>query len=174
MWTQAREAAVLAVTCKFLRMVGVGKVMLEGAGVSEEDDSVSGSSRCIWWSHVTSTAASSSLLGVPWCLRARAIQMISLISPTYVLPRSTLLRTLVMAARRAWLVAALSVKGMAAWVLPSEVRMVGPLRETACMGGATFSWSESLSSLGVGSSGCGKLLSLMRMKVAGVAFCMHN
>ena len=81
-----------------------------------------------------------------------------------------LLRTLVMAVRRAWLVVALSVKGMDAWALPSGVRMVGPLRETACMGGATFSWSESLSSLGVGSSGCRKSVSLMRMKVVGVVF----
>ena len=65
----------------------------------------------------------------------------------------------------------LSVKGMAACILPSGVRMVGPLRETADMGGGTFSWSELLSSLGVGSLGCGKLLSQMWTKVAGVAFC---
>ena len=65
-----REAVVLAMTCKFLGMVGVGKMMLEGAGVSEEDDSDSGSSHCIWWSCVTSAAASSSSLGVPQCLRA--------------------------------------------------------------------------------------------------------
>ena len=33
------EDVVLAVTCEFLRMVGVGKAMLAGAGASEEDDS---------------------------------------------------------------------------------------------------------------------------------------
>ena len=57
---------------------------------------------------------------------------------------------------------------MAAWVLPSGIRMVGPARETACTGGAMFSWSESLSSLGVGSLGCGKSVSLMRtMQISG-------
>ena len=70
--------------------------------------------------------------------------------------------------------AALSVKGMAACVLLSGVRMVRPLHGTADMGGGTFSWSELLSSLGVGSLGCGKSLSQMQMKVAGIAFCTRN
>ena len=41
-------------------------------------------------------------------------------------------------------------------------------------GGGMFSWSELLSSLGVGLSGCGKSSSLMRMKLAGVEFCMRS
>ena len=138
MQTQVWEAVVLTMTCKFLGMVGVGKVMLVGIDVSEGDDSDSSSNLLIWWSHTTSTAASSSSLGVPRCLRARAMQTISSISLMYVSPRSMLLHTLVMVVRRAWLVAASSVKGMAAWVLPSGVQMVGPLCETACMGVRRF------------------------------------
>ena len=37
-----------------------------------------------------------------------------------------------------------------------------------------FSWLESLSSLGVGSSGCGKLLSLTWKNVVGVGFCTRS
>ena len=40
--------------------------------------------------------------------------------------------------------------------------------------GCDVSWLESLSSLGVGSLGCGKSLSLMQMKVVGVEFCTHS
>ena len=52
--------------------------------------------------------------------------------------------------------------------------MDGPGCGTVCMGGGMFSWSDSLSSLGVGSSGCGKSLSWTRMKVVGVGFCTCN
>ena len=37
-----------------------------------------------------------------------------------------------------------------------------------------FSWSESLSSLGVGLSGCGKSLSRMQTKEVGVGFCTRS
>ena len=72
------------------------------------------------------------------------------------------------------LVVGSSVKGMDACVLPSGVQMEGPQHETADMGGDMFSWSESLSSLGVGLLGCGKLLSWMQTKVAGMVFCTHS
>ena len=39
--------------------------------------------------------------------------------------------------------------------------MVGLGRSTSGTGGGMFSWSESLSSLGVGSSGCGKRMLAM-------------
>ena len=128
--------------------------MLVGVDVSEEDDSDLDSSCQIWLSRATSTAASSSSLGEPRCLRARPILMISSICLMYVSLWSMLLRTLVMAARRAWLVAMSSVKGMECQVLPSGdgVQMVG----LGCMvegAGGMFSLYESLSSLGEGSLG---------------------
>ena len=170
MWTLAWEDTVLAVTCKRCRMVGVRKEMLVGDSGGEGEDS--GSSLQIKLSHTTRAATLSSLLGIPWCQRAQAIQMISSNSPTYMSPQLTLLCTLVMVAKKAWLVAGSSVKGMAACVLPSGVQMEGPGHETACVGGAMFSWSESLSSQGVGLLGCGKSVSLMQTKVMGVLFCM--
>ena len=45
MRTRAREATVLAMTCGFLGVVGVGKVTLVGAGASGEDGSDPDSSR---------------------------------------------------------------------------------------------------------------------------------
>ena len=100
-------------------MDSVGKAMLVDADVSEEGDSDLDSSRRIWLSRATSAAASLSSLGDPWCQRARPIQTISSICSTYMSLQSTLFRTLVMAARRAWLVETSSVKGMAWLVLPS-------------------------------------------------------
>ena len=90
---------VLAVTCEWHGMVGVGKVMSAEGSDGEEEDS--DSSLWIKLSCMMRAAASSSSLGVPQCLRARVIQMISSISPMYVLPQLMLLRTLVMVAKRA-------------------------------------------------------------------------
>ena len=45
--------------------------------------------------------------------------------------------------------------------------MVGPVCGTVGTGGAMFSWSELLSSLGMGSSGCGRSLSLIQTKRMG-------
>ena len=149
-------------------------VMLVGACASEAVDSDPDSNRRIWCSCATSAAASSSSLGVPRCLRAQAMRMISLIWLTYVSPWWTVFRTLVMAARMAWFVVASSVMGMAAWTLPSGVRIVGQRRGTSGMGGGMFSWSESLSSLGVGSSGCGKSLSRTWTKLVGAGFCTRS
>ena len=143
-------------------MVGDGMVMLAGACASEAVDSDPDSSRRIWCSCATSAAASSSSLGVPRCLRARAMRTISSIWLTYASPQWKVLRTRVIAARIAWLVSGSSVMGMAAWVLPSGGQMAERLHGISGTGGGMFSWSESLSLLGVGSSGCGKSSSLTR------------
>ena len=68
MWTLALEDTVLAATCKWHSMVGVGKAMLVGGDVSEEDDS--DSSHWIELSCATRAATLSSSLGVPLCWRA--------------------------------------------------------------------------------------------------------
>ena len=149
-------------------MVGVGKVMLAADSDREGEDS--GSNLQIESSWATRAATSSSSLGVPQCLRARAICPISSIWLMYTSPRSMLLHTLVIAETMAWFVAGLSAKGTVACILPSGVQTAwtGELvRRNAGAGGAMFSWSESLGSLESGLSGCGKSSSLTWMKRTG-------
>ena len=65
-WTLAREAAVLAVTCELRGTASVGKAMLVGGGDGVESVSVPDSSLLMLSSWATSSAASSLSLGVPW------------------------------------------------------------------------------------------------------------
>ena len=116
-----QEAAVLAMTCELRGMAGVEKVMLVGGGDGVELVSIPVSSLWMLSSWATSNTASSSSLGVPQYWRARPILTVSSISSWYVLPRSTLFRTLVRAETRALLTALSLEKGTDVWVLPRTV-----------------------------------------------------
>ena len=94
---------MLAVTCELRSMVGVGKVMLVGGGDGVESVSIPDSNLLMLSNWATSSTASSSSLGVPQYWRALPIRTISSIWSWYVLPRSTLFRTLVRAETRAQL-----------------------------------------------------------------------
>ena len=121
-------------------MVGVGRVTLAGGGDGVESDSVPDSSLLMLSSCATSSAASSSLLGVLWYWRALPILTISSIWSWYVLPQSTLFHTLGRVDRRARLTDLLLVNGMDARVLPSvSARMGEPVWVAGGVGGGMFS-----------------------------------